>query len=317
MYNEYQKMRFISQYRDSDRGSIGSICESIFNTFEPYEEMWGADLCTRTKEELQPVIDKMMGLRSRTKYTKLLVLKDYVRWCLVMKVDGAKDDMLHIKEIGLDVVRTHTVKNPMELQRYLDVICEPESLKTLDNIYRCYYWLAYAGMEEEDILCVKSSDVDFDNMVVHYPKKYTTVPIYKEAVAAMKNCVCLDSFVYIHPNYKKEILRHRIDGDMIFRGVRGHITTPSMKAELSRRSKQNEEYTDLKLSYYRVWLSGVFYRMYIDEINGIEPYFEEIVVSQMREKSYKIDTEKQKEIKRKQLVREYKDDYERWKLVWH
>ena len=31
--------------------------------------------------------------------------------------------------------------------------------------------------------------------------------------------------------------------------------------------------TDLRLSYFKVWISGLFYRMFMDELSGIKPDF--------------------------------------------
>lgn len=316
MYNEELKKRYISQYTSND--STKKVCQVVFDAFEESEIEWGADLCTRTAEELQPIIDKITGLRERSKWMRLIILKDYVKWCIVTGVDGAKDGMLKITQVGFEKVRIQTVPNPKKLQEYLDAICTPEDMKTTDNIYRCYYWLAYAGMDEEDIFDVKISDVDFDEMVVNYPRKSTVVPIYREALKAFKNCVELESFIYIHPNYDRDdVWKERVEGDTLIRGVGKQISLMSMRSGLSRKSKRNEEKTPFRLSYFRVWISGVFYRMREDEINGADVDFNDIVADLMEGKTYKLDTGRNTmAAKQRQLVRDYDIDYQRWKLAW-
>ena len=314
MYNEDIKKKFVRYYTTSI--NTAKVCESIFNQFEPYECEWGADLCTRNAEELQPIIDNIAGLRARSRFSKLIMLKDYVKWCInIANVPDACDGMLQINTVGLDRVRQRTVASPLHLQKYLDSICSPECDKTTDNIYRCYYWLAYGGADEEDILRIKCSDVDFSNMVVHY--KNMEIPIYREAITAFKNCVELTQFVYNHPNYTKTVWKDRVDGDLLVRGVRANLSLYSLRAEISRRAKLHEKETGIRLSYYRTWISGVFYRAYERELIGETPDFTDVAASRMEGKTYKLDSGRNtQESKRRKVVRDYQEDYQRWKLAF-
>lgn len=315
MYNEELKTKFVRGYTNSI--STAEVCQTIFNAFEQYEVEWGADLCTRSAEELQPVVDNLVGFRARSKWMRLIILKDYVKWCIGMKVPGACDGMLKIETVGLEKVKHQTVASPLHLQRYLDSICEPESEETTDNIYRCFYWLAYGGVAEEDILSIKCSDVDLNNMVVRYND--TEVPIYREALPAFKNCVKLTQFVYKHPNYDKLVYKDRADGDTLVRGIRSAPSIKAMRVGLSRRSKakMDEGKTDLKLSYFRVWISGLFYRMYERERAGMPVDFSAAAAQFMEGKTYKLDRGRNTpEAKKRQLTRDYLEDYERWKLAF-
>lgn len=315
MYNEELKTKFVREY--TDNVNTAEFCAAIFKSFEKYEQEWGADLCTRSTDELQPLVDNLVGFRARSKWMNLIILKDYVRWCIGMKIPGACDGMLSIETVGLEKVKHQTVASPFHLQIYLDSICEPESEETTDNIYRCFYWLAYGGVAEEDILNIKCSDVDLTSMVVHY--KGTEVPIYREALPAFKNCSKLTQFIYKHPNYDKLVYRDRAYGDTLVRGIRGLPSLKAMRVELSRRSKakMDEGKTDLKLSYFRVWISGLFYRMYERERAGIPVDFSAAATQFMEGKTYKLDSGRNTlEAKKRQLTRDYREDYERWKLAF-
>lgn len=316
MYNAEIKHQFMREVVSTTPWKL-KLCESVFNSTEEYEEEWKADLCTKSAEELQPMVNQISGFRARSKWSRLILLKDYVKWCIEMEVDGACSGMLEIKTVGLDKVKQQTIASPKHLQNYLNAICEPANMKATDNIYRCYYWLAYAGMAEEDIFKVKCSDVDFNKLIVQYNQKYTVVPIYPEGLEAFHNCVELSQFRYIHPNITKEIWKDRADGDILIRGIKSVSTIKAFRVELSRRSKQKSDKTPLKLSHFRVWLSGVFYRMYEQEIIGVPPDFNAIVSQQMEGKTYKLDSGRSTiEAKHRQLVRDYEEDYERWKLAW-
>ena len=315
MYNEELKTKFVRAYTNSI--NTAEVCQIVFNAFEKYENAWDADLCTKSAQELQPVVENLVGLRTKSKCIRITILREYVKWCIKTQVPGACDGMLKIEVMGLDKVRHQTVASPLHLQRYLDSICEPEKEETTDNIYRCFYWLAYGGVDEEDILDIKCSDVDLSDMVVRY--NGTEVPIYREALPAFKNCVNLKQFVYKHPNYDKVVYKDRADGDTLVRGIRSAPSVKAMRVELSRRSKAkiDEGKTDLRLSYFRVWLSGLFYRMYERERAGIPVDFSDTASQFMEGKTYKLDSGRNTpEAKKRQVTKEYLEDYERWKLAF-
>lgn len=314
MYNKELKTQFVKSYTTSV--NTAKVCELIFNLFEPHERMWDADLCTRGTEDLQPVVDTIVGLRARSRFSRLIILKDYVKWCMsVASVPNACDGMLKITTVGLDKMRQQTIASPLHLQKYLNAIYAPESDKSTDNIYRCYYWLAYGGVAEGDILQIKCSDVDLGNMVVHY--KETEIPIYREAIAAFKNCVELTQFVYNHPNYTKTVWKERVAGDTLVRGVRSKLSLNSLRVEISRRAKLHEKETGLRLSYFRAWISGVFYRAYERELIGETPDFSAVALTRMEGKTYKFESGRNTlESKKRKVAKDYKEDYQRWKLAF-
>lgn len=317
MYNEELKTRFIREYTNSL--SRADACKQAFNAMETYEEQWGADFCTKSTAELEPVIEQLVGFRVRSRWQRIIIFQQYVRWCITNHVPEACDGMLHIDNVGLSKVRTQMVANPMQLQMYLDVICEPESEQTIDNIYRCFYWMAYSGMDEEAILNAKCSDVDFENMVIHSGGE--EFEIYREAVPALKNAVTLTEFVYKHPNYPpdKRVIRNRALGNTLMRGIRSNTSIATLRVELSRRSKRYLEIgaTDKQLSYYRVWLSGLFFRMNKREVAGIPVDFSGAASKFMEGKTYKLDTGRNTpEAKRRAVVNDYVQDYERWKAAF-
>lgn len=317
MYNEELKTRFIEEYTKSI--SRYDTCVQAFDAMEPYEKAWGADFCTKTEAELAPVIEQLVGFRVRSRWQRIIIFQKYVRWCLVNKVEGACDGMLHVDNVGLGKVRTQMVFNPQELQNFLNVICEPESEQTTDNIYRCFYWMAYAGMEEEDIMKVKCSDVDFENLVIHFDGD--EYDIYREAIPAFKNAATLTEFVYKHPNYPpdKRVIRNRAPGDTLIRGIRSTTSIKALRVELSRRNKKflDDGLTTKQLSHYRVWLSGLFHRVYQGELAGIPANFSGAAAKFMEGKTYKLDTGRNTpEAKKRAVVNDYLQDYERWKAAF-
>lgn len=318
MYNAELKEKFIREFAGSI--SAEKVYQATFEAVKPYEESWGADICTRTKEELEPVIEQLVGFRVRSKWQRVRILREYTNWCIATGVPGAREDMKAVDGMGLSKVRSQMVRNPKHLQFYLDQICEPESEQTTDNIYRCFYWMAYSGMEEDDILTVKCSEVNFETMTIqHNGREYD---IYREALPAFKNCVNLTSFVYKHPNYPpdKRVIRMRAAGDTVIRGIRSLPTVRAMRTELSRRSMRSieEGKTELKMSYYRVWLSGVFHRMKEREEIGLPVDFSSAAEEFMNGKTYKLDSGRNTvEAKKRAIEREFIQDYQRWSAAFN
>lgn len=319
MYNEKVKSKFIKEFStNTGRRHVATV---MFNALEPYERQWEADVCTKSKDELQPVIGEIIGFRTNSKKLRLSILKDYIKWCIQNEVEGACSELFLIEEFGLEKLKRQMVANPQHLQRYLNCICDVETEETVDCVYRCFYWLAYSGMEEDDVLNVKSSDVDFTDMVIRYGEK--EYPIYREALHAFKNCVNLTQFRYKHPNYApdKVVFKERAVGDILLRGIGESKSIKAFRVDMSRRAKNprfkptiEDKSLDLKLSFYRVWLSGLFYRTYEAERAGMPADFLVAAEEFMEGKTYKLDSGRNLiGAKQRQLASDYLEDYNRWK----
>lgn len=331
MYNSEFKEQFISEniknkYREA-------MCRLVFEAFAPYEEKWEADLCTRPEEDLKPVVESISGLRSNSIHPKLNILKDYVEWCLKQNYPGVKTDMLGINEVGLSVVKKQTIAFPKELQNYLDSIFAPDSEESADCVYRCYYWLAFMGIDEQDILSITCKDVDIANKKLLYRSKSMELSICDPALKAFEVCQ-KDYFMWYHPSQSiGPSLRERIEGDWLLRPVLtmhssnrqsgtsdrgGKVDSRilNLRAETSRKSKLKAEQTGLRLSYSRVKVSGLFFRMYLDEMIGKTPDFEAVVREETKYKTYKLDIGRnRKEAVIRRYTKSYEKDYQRWKLA--
>lgn len=321
MYNHELKTKFIQEFTSNIGRRNAAV--SMFNALQKYEEEWDSDLCTKNSDELQPVLGEIVGFRTNSKKLRMTILREYVKWCVDNEVAGACDGLLQIEELGNEKLKRQMVANPRHLQRYLDVLFEHESEETVDCIYRCFYWLAYGGMKEEDVLDVTDSEVDFVEMVVrHNGIEY---PIYREAIKAFRNCVELEQFRYKHPNYSadKVVFKERTFGNRLLRGMSQNQPITTLRVEMSRRQNNpskrkgipsTDESLDLKLSYYRVQLSGIFYREYEAERAGMNVDFMGVAARFMEGKTYSLSKCRNLPgAKQRQLAAEYLEDYNRWK----
>ena len=73
----------------------------------------------------------------------------------------------------------------------------------------------------------------------------------------------------------------------------------------------------MKLSYSRIWISGLFYRMYERERAGLPVDFSEAASRFMEGRTYKLESGRNTlESYQRRVAREYLLDYEYWKSTF-
>lgn len=315
MYNTEQKENYIKEKISSE--SYAKLVRGIFEACSKFEYALDKDLCLMDEEDLPEVLDSVLGIRGSSQCGRIIILRDYIRWCAASGVDGVKKSIFNIRISGANKIRQTMVATPLHLQNCLDKIFAKESSGTIDCTYRCYYWLAYAGVEEADILGIKKYDIDFKSQTIRTGGKEFI--LYRESIPAFLEAVNSSEFMYEHPRYKVPSVRERCDGDEIMRGFSVTPSTMAMRVELSRRNKKciDAGLTDVTLSYSRVRLSGLFYRMYYNEISGIPVDFDPFVSDLVEGKDYKLPSKySTMKTKQKQIKNDYEQDYERWKSAF-
>lgn len=335
MYNAEIKEVFL---RDTTRTEASRNARvRTFNLFQKYEEDRGSDLCTFSAKEIQSILDGFsFGMRARSNDNNIITIRSYIKWCLSRKIDGASSDGLNITNSNIEKIRRHTVKNPLHLKKFLDDVFTEQDGTIFDPI-KGFFWVAFGGCKEEDTMYLTKNDVDLRNGIIN-GKSWQSI-IYKEGYETIRQCVEATEFLYFNSQYinKGDILRPRVPGDCIFRGVRG-AGTPSLdvfRSNISRRVKEAlaEGKTDLNLSYYRVMMSGVFYRMRELEVAEVltDSHFEALANMHLRKKQEShgnvyydrhIDQKRDDPHITRQdrnmflrKVNDYKTDYENWKMT--
>lgn len=307
MFNAEIKERFVRSY--SSKISVRTACKQFFDIAQKYEEQWDADLYTRTPKEVSQFLSEASGLTAQSQASAISIIKAYVRWCLSQEdISGVQEDLLTITSISSDKFKEQTVTSPVHLQRYLNMVFDPEDFETIDNVYRTYFWMAYAGINQDDVPRIKNKDVDFSEMIIRYNGR--TYPIYREGIRAIRYSVELDHIKSLRTNTGKLITLSRVDGDLIMRGRRSVFTSKTLQERVSKKQKDalDSGKTKLRLSYFKVWISGLFYRMYLDEISGIKPDFLPFIAE--------IDSAKGVKKNKSSLTKQakyYKEDYLHWK----
>lgn len=313
IYNSDLKIKFIRQYTDSLKTAAN--CENVFLAISRFEEKNNKDLYSFNKEELIEMLESVLGAKTSTQGTRLIIIKEYIKWCdSYERISGVSKEIFELKIPFVEKLKSQTVASPLHLQQYLDIICDNEEENTIDNVYRCYYWMAFSGIDQDRLSEIKNSDVNFDEMYISYNN--IKIPIYRESLSALRKCVNSTEFAYHHPNYSKDIMRSRYPGNDILRGIKAPTNIANIRVELSKRGNANAQKTGKRLSWNRVKLSGLFYRTYERELIGIKPDFLSYVQEITKGKIYKSLGRNTQEDKRRDIAREYAEDYKRWKLAY-
>lgn len=308
MFNEELKNSFIQQYTDSK--PTAEKVRRIFDIISKYEERWGEDICTKSADDLKTVIDNVLGLRSGPRLTNLSLLRKYSKWCMDNGVPNACDGLFQVKDEGVQRIRLSMVSSPKHLQECLDHAFPPESSFRIDNIYRCFFWMAFAGIDEKDSVLITANHIDSWNRVINFNDK--EYPIYDEAVPVFRHLCSANSFLCDFSRYEKIV--PRVPGEQILRGVKSNkdldAATVSHMASRKLRIAYESAPDRMRLTYRSIELSGRFYRIHEEEQKSGSYRFDEALEAQIEENEC-LSASRKRGIKR-----EYEIDFLRWKAAF-
>lgn len=323
MYNEEQKSAFIASHTSSDKTT--ALIVQIFNWFEPYEIDWQCDLSQQTTEILQPVVNELTGVRTKSTELILIILKEYVKWCGRNGFEVSRG-IFDVRINTIDKIQSQMVASPLHLKSILDK-CEfdlPEK-ETVDVTYRVFLWMAFAGLDDKDAIRVTTADVDLQNLRINFEGH--SYEIYKECREDFQKACHLSDFLYEHPNYS--IRRDRAEGNIIMRGFRSPtvdlktlrpLINKKLGSEDTNAHGETKSRQKSRLSYKRIYLSGVFYRAYERERAGIPVDFSDVVAIEMQRKEkvkqYTVTKTRTLQVIANMLEKEYLADYEKWKCAF-
>lgn len=322
MYNETQKNAFIAAHTSSDKTT--ALIVQIFNWFEPYETEWNMDLSQQTTEILQPVVNDLSGLRSKSTELVLIILKEYVKWCGRNGYEVSKG-IFDVRINTIDKIQNQMVASPLHLKSILDkkevhndketLICGfdlPEQ-ETVDITYRVFLWMAFAGLDDKDAIRVTADHVDLKKLRINFEGH--SYEIYKEGREDFEKACKLLDFLYIHPNYTTR--RDRAEGNIIMRGFRSpNVDLLTIRPIINKRLCSGKTPTKEKISYRRIYLSGIFYRAYERERAGLPVDFSDVIAREMQDRQYTVTKTRTLTTIANALEREYLADYEKWKCAF-
>lgn len=171
MYNEIQKEQYLSTIENEN---TQRAVQRIFNNATELEEQLQKDLCDFSKGEFTYFLETGTGTGAID--GDKCMLKAYVDWCISNghTIRGI-NYLQNINSSDIDKRKVYQSKYLMD---------EHEFNNMLDNVFNqfTYYYneeidkpkeltvrLCYLGMENEEIVLLKKSDVDYENRIISSP----------------------------------------------------------------------------------------------------------------------------------------------------
>lgn len=298
LYNSERKESFLNTTENE------KLARSAFNTFSAVEFETGEDLSNLPLETVQSVVDNCFSSREFSVKNVLKKIYEYVEWC-EDRGYPTNDDLLHIELNMGSKIRSSMVASPFHLEYVLDSIFDSLDKKSIDCIYRCWFWMAFAGINQDRSVCVTVKDINFDTMTID-----GSYPIYREAIPAFRFASEAQSFMYYHKLYKSS--KDRASGDSLVRGF--GEATENRKAYLRSNCCKRVRGANQNITYNEVRLSGLFYRTFEREQCGLPIDFDSYILQEYcfnRNDEWKPDTQMRQRlwIARKQFM----SDYRNWK----
>lgn len=283
VFNPELKKRWLYDYAASHSlGTTLITIHTLLMNLAPYEYEKGADVCTWDNPDyISSVMYEISPTTTNTRRRLLSLLRSYVQWCLDNNIPNTSAAIfdLEFKESNPRTFKSRSVTNPKQLQAYLRTVLGDETRLCEDLLRRCYAWFAFSGIPIGKAADVRTSDVRLDRMEIVYGG--ITYRLYYEGLSDIRTACSsywYERYVGMHWS-----LFQRTDNDTVLRGMSSD-TTPEQRerllnAGLTRcaRLALLEKKTDKRLTYRDIHRSGVFYRVYEDEMAGFPVDFTAVI----------------------------------------
>lgn len=323
MYNSERKERFLAEFTNSE--NVRNAYRLIFRQTEKTEAALDKDVCEMTPDDegCRELATKLVSFRGESKDKRLYLLKQYVRWCVREGIPGASEAFLGVQPSWFVRIREKMVGSSADMLRHLNEAFEKPEAKTVDIVFRCFLWLGFMGLDEDDAVGLKIGGVDIRSgtVIVETEEERKTYPIPDEAAADFSLCRSLDFFYRFSAVYLAPAPIQRTPSVQFLRGIRSETTRDYLAHAISVRQKKKraEDRSVRVLSYTSARISGYFSRMYEMERAGVSPDFSTIVSLEIDKADEKRDGTKpgtpraQREYVKKKA---YSEDYKYWKYVF-
>lgn len=327
MYNESFKIQFLDTIQnDNTRNTI----KYMFAITEQFEENLRKDLAEFSREELLWMFNTdNSSTTSSSVESRVSFMRIYFKWAKSNGLDVDIDALTYVRksEYVVGMIDKY-VFSPSHLNDYLDAVFDKVELDTADLIFRGLFWLAFMGVPYKYAEGLMAKHVDTNDGSVMVGGEY--FPMFAESIDVFKRLKTLTQFRFVHPLYKQDTWKDRLDNGMLLRGFqrsntwknndksdgkRHHTIASDATSKLKKAIKDGV--VRASITYESVRRSGMFYKMFVREQSGIEVNF---TVFAMKE--YSIDNEDKERAddaavkasisrRRKHMTK----DYECWKLA--
>ena len=270
MFDARTKIEFINDYA-GEKGFAMTL-RRLFNFFEPYEKEWNKDLACVELDLLRAAFRQFLSERKDAQYHTLNYLHAYYHWRRRQGLP-VSDAIPRLHMDDRNRTTEQYVSGPEHLNevlRFLFSSAKPER----DALVRAYLWFAYAGLRSGEAMRVRTEDVDLRNMRIHLGD--LDFPIYAEAVPDILAAMEVTQFRVLREK-QGNYARKRAEGDLLLRTYEREPRQQFYRMHIVRVLKSFEgmppprdvPILPCKLSFYRTYVSGHFFRMFEMERRGL------------------------------------------------
>lgn len=282
--------------RNNTSGYSVRAIREIFRTLSGTELQLQKDLCRFETADLEKLFLDRFGLSVRNNHHALLVVKLYAEFCEALGVqisdaiDGFTIDMS-------DKIRKLMVASPLHLSMKLQQAYGHINSGSMDCLYCCVAWLAFAGVDRGALPTIANDNVDLKSMCVTInDHRY---PLYKEATQVFDYALHSKSFIV--SNSRGAFVKDRVQDERLLRGIKNSsINVESMLRNMNDKARRR----GVSLVYTPLRQSGAFYRVFELERIGFEPDFTPIITDGICQGGVHVDDHR------------IRQDYESWKQAF-
>lgn len=160
MYNENRKLLFMR-----DKRKRSTYIASIFELSEKIESKYDTDLCEFTEPMLRDLFDNCYGVLPRVSHNVRDNILLYHDWCLGQGY-ATCGDIANFKPDATATIRKTMVASPMHLEKELDRFLRPTKDGGTDNVFRCYFELAFLDFDKDEAMALTDSDFHPESMTI-------------------------------------------------------------------------------------------------------------------------------------------------------
>ena len=312
MYNDGLKRRFVSETTDLEARRKMAL---YFDAIESFERAYSKDIYAFSVEEVEDVVAGFGSARTSSSTSGILrTIKRYVAWCSSHGVEGTSDAAYHACVNQPANMRVSMVASPKHLSDVLGVLFHQPSMHSTDDVVAAYVWMAFSGLPEDATILLTSDDFSVEHKIISF--NGIEYPLYDESLSIFSSCIESDSFASVSERCK--VVKPRVHGSLVLRSISGKPNLPTLRTKLARKvGGMIESGLNVPtISYSRVWLSGVFYRLFEREKSGaaidLLSDTPEEITRQISQSKAQMTTRY-----RNHCIRQYESDYLAWKQAFY
>lgn len=325
MYNAEMKNAFLGTIANDN--SYKAYVR-IFNAVEDMETGFNKDVCEMNVDEIFTVLDLKTGTRSNNIIHVMSLLRTYIDWCIQNgKVVGENNlDKIDFKDIDQSrTIKLRYLKDEAEFEEMCSVVYKRDAFynETSEMQKELIVRLCFLGLDNEEIVTLKKTDVDVENGILKSPL-YPDIEykVDRKIIDLCVYCIEQEEFMYSAPSKGTEMRYERLcNNDYVIRPRIGTLRgkdedSPMNVTNIPRRTntffKDYYEATEIykELSPNRLRESGMLIQ--IHKSDNPEYFIDTAVKTEILLKNPKISQAKLKE-----RIRNIKHLYSVWSNAFY